>query len=161
MGRPQDQELQRSGNTPLDPDHVAAQAAHHPPAPVDEPQGGPVPVENQPGHRPDHDQDKPDLDAFAEKLGIEPEHDQADSDSDSAESDAAHGAVGTVMAAASSAREMASTAKELAEPVAHLVQDTVVRATKAFEERRNLAERVERLEAEVAELRARLDDTDR
>lgn len=32
--------------------------------------GGPVPVDNQPGHHPEQEQDKPDLDAFAERLGV-------------------------------------------------------------------------------------------
>lgn len=31
--------------------------------------GGPVPVDNQPGHHPATEQDKPDLSAFAERLG--------------------------------------------------------------------------------------------
>ena len=31
-----------------------------------------VPEENQAGHHPEHDQDKPDLDAYAERLGIDP-----------------------------------------------------------------------------------------
>jgi hypothetical protein len=30
---------------------------------------GPVPLDNQPGHHPSNEQDKPDLDAFAERLG--------------------------------------------------------------------------------------------
>jgi len=40
---------------------------------------GPVPVENQPGHHPEAEQDKPNLDKFAAKLGIvdEPEGDDA------------------------------------------------------------------------------------
>ena len=31
---------------------------------------GPVPPENRPGHHPEQEQDKPDLDAFAQRLGI-------------------------------------------------------------------------------------------
>lgn len=31
--------------------------------------GGPVPPDNQPGHHPPQEQDKPDLEAFAERLG--------------------------------------------------------------------------------------------
>jgi len=35
--------------------------------------GGPVPPDNQPGHHPATEQDRPDLNAFAEKLGaVEP-----------------------------------------------------------------------------------------
>jgi len=38
---------------------------------VDAP-GGAVPPDNQPGHHPSQEQDKPDLDAFAERLGTAP-----------------------------------------------------------------------------------------
>jgi hypothetical protein len=31
--------------------------------------GEDIPVDNQPGHHPEHEQDQPDLDAFAERLG--------------------------------------------------------------------------------------------
>jgi hypothetical protein len=31
---------------------------------------GPVPEDNRPGHHPDHEQDKPDPDAFARRLGL-------------------------------------------------------------------------------------------
>jgi hypothetical protein len=31
---------------------------------------GPVPADNQPGHHPSKEQDKPDLTAFAQKLGV-------------------------------------------------------------------------------------------
>jgi hypothetical protein len=34
---------------------------------------GPVPADNQPGHHPEHEQDQPDLDAFARRLSIAPE----------------------------------------------------------------------------------------
>jgi hypothetical protein len=37
---------------------------------------GDIPEEQQPGHRPDEDQDKPDLDAFAERLGVASEGDE-------------------------------------------------------------------------------------
>ena len=33
---------------------------------------GPIPAENQPGHHPPKEQDKPDLDAFAARLGTDP-----------------------------------------------------------------------------------------
>ena len=39
-------------------------------------EGGPVPAENQPGHHPAEEQDKPDLDAFAAKLGTAPPEDR-------------------------------------------------------------------------------------
>ncbi len=38
---------------------------------------GPVPEANQPGHHPDHEQDRPDLDAFARRLSIIPDVDEA------------------------------------------------------------------------------------
>ena len=34
---------------------------------------GPVPADNQPGHHPETEQDRPDLDAFARKLSIAPD----------------------------------------------------------------------------------------
>lgn len=34
---------------------------------------GPVPEDNRPGHHPEHEQDQPDLDAFARRLSIAPE----------------------------------------------------------------------------------------
>jgi hypothetical protein len=37
--------------------------------------GRPAPEDNRPGHHPEHEQDQPDLDEFAEALGIEPESD--------------------------------------------------------------------------------------
>ena len=33
---------------------------------------GPVPEDNQPGHHPEHEQDRPDLDAMAARLGAVP-----------------------------------------------------------------------------------------
>lgn len=41
-------------------------------------QPAPVPEEQRPGHHPEHEQDKPDLDAFAERFGIVPEGDEPD-----------------------------------------------------------------------------------
>jgi hypothetical protein len=70
MSNPQQPELARNRKTPgLAPDAASA---------VIEGQGvpesggpsGPVPAENQPGHHPSKEQDKPDLDAFAAKLGV-------------------------------------------------------------------------------------------
>lgn len=43
---------------------------------------GPVPEDNLPGHHPDADQDRPDLDAMAERLGTVPPEDRADQDAD-------------------------------------------------------------------------------
>ena len=52
MASPQQPELGRNAKTDLDPDHI--------------------PADNQPGHHPAKEQDKPDLDAFAAKLGTDP-----------------------------------------------------------------------------------------
>lgn len=59
MANPQQPELSRSRRTPLDPDSIASDLEAGSP-PVEDEATGPVPPENQPGHRPDHDQDKPD-----------------------------------------------------------------------------------------------------
>jgi hypothetical protein len=64
MGQP---EIHRSGHTPLDPDAVPAT---RPTRPSTDPAPGAIPEDNRPGHHPEHDQDKPPLDAFAERLGI-------------------------------------------------------------------------------------------
>ncbi|MEW6477500.1 MAG: hypothetical protein AB1679_35060, partial [Actinomycetota bacterium] len=71
MARPQQPELARSAKTDLDPDHVETglQGQKQPAAGGE---AGPVPPENQPGHHPPEEQDKPDLDAFAARLGTDP-----------------------------------------------------------------------------------------
>ena len=72
MSNPQQPELARSRKTPAqDQDAVAAvvDGQRHPGA--DEARG-PVPAENQPGHHPAEEQDKPDDNAFAAKLGTMP-----------------------------------------------------------------------------------------
>ena len=72
MPNPQQPELARSRKTPaLDPDAASTviEGQSHPGA--DEARG-PVPAENQPGHHPAEEQDKPDVDAFAAKLGTMP-----------------------------------------------------------------------------------------
>ena len=71
MARPQQPELARSAKTDLDPDHVETglQGQKKPSAGGET---GPVPAENQPGHHPAKEQDKPDLDAFAARLGTDP-----------------------------------------------------------------------------------------
>lgn len=82
MAKPQQPELRRSGTVPaLDPDATEAVLSAQ-----DDPKTstsrGPVPTEQQPGHHPEDEQDKPDLDAFAERFGIptggeEPDTDEA------------------------------------------------------------------------------------
>ncbi|HET9770016.1 MAG TPA: hypothetical protein VFS16_03935 [Acidimicrobiia bacterium] len=71
MGRPQQPELARSAKTDLDPDHVET-GLQGQKAPATGGETGPVPADNQPGHHPAKEQDKPDLDAFAAKLGADP-----------------------------------------------------------------------------------------
>jgi hypothetical protein len=70
MSNPQQPELARSRKTPSqDQDAVAAVVEGSKPPGSSGP-GGPVPEDNQPGHHPAEEQDKPDLEAFAERLGV-------------------------------------------------------------------------------------------
>ena len=70
MAKPQQAELRRSGNIEaLDPDATEAKRSADKRRPVTDPRS-PVPEDQRPGHHPDHDQDKPDLDKFAERLGV-------------------------------------------------------------------------------------------
>ena len=69
MSNPQQPELARSRKTPAqDQDAVAGVLDGQRDIAADAPRG-PVPPENQPGHHPADEQDKPDLNAFAAKLG--------------------------------------------------------------------------------------------
>ncbi len=74
MSNPQQPELARSRKTPAqDQDAVAAVLDGQQDIGADAPRG-PVPPENQPGHHPAEEQDKPPIDKFAAKLGtMEPE----------------------------------------------------------------------------------------
>lgn len=70
MAKPQQPELRRSGKVPaLDPDATEAKRSADRRRTTTDP-GGPVPEDQQPGHHPERDQDKPDLDRFAERLGV-------------------------------------------------------------------------------------------
>ena len=71
MARPQQPELARSAKTDLDPDHVET-GLQGQKTPATGGETGPVPAENQPGHHPPEEQDKPDLDAFAARAGTDP-----------------------------------------------------------------------------------------
>lgn len=71
MSRPQQPELARSAKTDLDPDHVET-GLQGQRKPKSGGETGPIPPGNEPGHHPPKDQDKPDLDAFAAKLGTDP-----------------------------------------------------------------------------------------
>jgi len=70
MAKPQQPELRRSGTVPaLDPDAAESDLQAHR-RPGDSGTGGPIPEDQRPGHHPEQEQDKPDLDKFAERLGI-------------------------------------------------------------------------------------------
>ena len=70
MAKPQQAELRRSGKVPaLDPDASVAKLSAQD-APTTSKSKGDIPEEQRPGHHPDHEQDKPDMDKFAERLGI-------------------------------------------------------------------------------------------
>ena len=76
MPNPQQPELRRSGEVPaLNPDAVEGELAAHD-RPSDNGPVGEIPDEQRPGHHPDHEQDKPDLDAFAARLGVAAEGDE-------------------------------------------------------------------------------------
>ena len=78
MPNPQQPELARSRKTPaLDEDAVPGVLDGQRDIGADAPRG-PVPPENQQGHHPAEEQDKPPLDKFAAKLGtMEPEERKA------------------------------------------------------------------------------------
>src|SRR5215210_3307261 len=68
MANPQQPELARSRRTPaLDPDATEAVLSAEG-APVEDRARGPVPVDNQPGHHPAAEQDKPDAERFVAKV---------------------------------------------------------------------------------------------
>ena len=66
MSTPQQPELARSRRSAVDPSSAKATAGETPNA---TPEAGAVPEDNRPGHHPDREQDQPDLDAFAARLG--------------------------------------------------------------------------------------------
>jgi hypothetical protein len=68
MGKPQQPELGRSGHTPVDQGRHAKEAIQGQGRPGAEDATGPVPEDNQPGHRPDKEQDKPDPERFRSRL---------------------------------------------------------------------------------------------
>ena len=69
MARPQQPDVARSGHGALEPDAPPPDRPG-PPSPASRP-GGPVPEANRPGHHPAHEQDQPDLDELAERLGVQ------------------------------------------------------------------------------------------
>ncbi len=66
MPKPQQPELRRSDLGATTDDSAKSNAAATVPA-VDDHGAAPVPLANQPGHHPDEEQDKPDLEAFVER----------------------------------------------------------------------------------------------
>jgi hypothetical protein len=56
MSTPQQPELHRSGQGATDPKSAKANTST---PPAEQGDAGPVPPDNQPGHHPEHDQDKP------------------------------------------------------------------------------------------------------
>ena len=60
MAKPQQPELHRSGKGATDPASAKAKAEVSEPGADERGGGGRVPVDNQPGHHPEHEQDKPD-----------------------------------------------------------------------------------------------------
>ena len=70
MSNPQQPELARSRKTPAQDQDAVASVVEGRSTPTTEGRTGPVPAENQPGHHPDKEQDKPDLADFAAKLGV-------------------------------------------------------------------------------------------
>ena len=70
MAKPQQAELRRSGKVPaLDPDASVAKLSAQDTPSVSGPDGT-IPEDQRPGHHPDQEQDKPDLDKVAARLGI-------------------------------------------------------------------------------------------
>jgi hypothetical protein len=70
MAKPQQAELRRSGKVPaLDPDASVAKLSAQD-TPGNSGSEGSIPEDQRPGHHPDQEQDKPDMDAFAERLGV-------------------------------------------------------------------------------------------
>lgn len=78
MAKPQQPELRRSGRVEaLDPDATEAIRGADRRRRTSAPDG-PVPEGNRPGHHPDRDQDKPNLERFAARLGVVKEGDEPD-----------------------------------------------------------------------------------
>ena len=69
MSNPQQPELRRSEYTPATQDAWVNDVGG---ATEGEEDLAHAPEDNRPGHHPEHDQDKPDLDRFAEAFGIRP-----------------------------------------------------------------------------------------
>ena len=70
MGRPQQPELGRSGHSSVSGGQHAGEVIEgQVQAGEEEGTAGPVPEDNRPGHHPEREQDKPDLERFRDRLG--------------------------------------------------------------------------------------------
>lgn len=78
MVRPRSEEVARSQKTPVDPDSLESELEARRQPTADDQTGAPVPEENRPGRRPAQDQDQPDHDELARRLGIRAEDAEAD-----------------------------------------------------------------------------------
>ncbi|MBK5221348.1 MAG: hypothetical protein JJE52_00410 [Acidimicrobiia bacterium] len=171
MSPAQQPEVRRSGRTDLDPDHVGTAIEVEPHAPQGSPSRGPVPDDNQPGHHPDHEQDKPDLDAFAEKLGTKPS-DERSTDAEDDERAATASGPEPRPDANEESSSLLGGAVSMAATMAHMAGKVVVPAFGAVRSlvgrlrnddgddraRRSVdADRIARLESRVADLERRLD----
>ena len=76
MAKPQQAELRRSGKVPaLDPDASVSKLSAQD-VPTTSGPDGTIPEDQRPGHHPDQEQDKPDMDKFAARLGIVSEEEE-------------------------------------------------------------------------------------
>jgi len=75
MANPQQPELRRSGLGATVEGSAKVQIQTEGDAGSESTSAGPVPEESRPGHHPEVDQDKPDIDDFARRLGARPESD--------------------------------------------------------------------------------------
>jgi hypothetical protein len=80
MSNPQQPEIGRSRKTPAQNPDAAAGVIEGQKQPGTGGPEGPVPEDNQPGHHPAEEQDKPDLQAFAERMGTAPPENRSDPD---------------------------------------------------------------------------------
>ncbi len=125
MVRPQNEDLNRSGNTPLDPDSVGGRLDARDQPGSDDRTGGPVPPENRPGHHPDVEQDQPDADAFVARFSG---HD-TDADSDTGLDDTRDRAVSSAKAAfagaSRAARSFAASTVRVAQATGQAIRDEI------------------------------------
>ncbi len=140
MAKPQSPELRRSGDiASFDPDNVAARVKAS-----DRPRSsgstGPVPEENRPGHHPDREQSKPDMDDFVERFNRaghdEDEAAARDSDGSDTSDDGARDGLNPL--------EMASRLRDALAPGTRAMLETLAKYLRRSAQRvSSLAERVD------------------